>query len=142
MDLNQYQQLCARTMAKPTDEVFELTNNESQQIVFLLGLAGEAGEVCDYMKKVIGHGHPMEPNKLKKELGDVLWYVSALATTFGMTLEEVAEANIEKLKIRYPQGFTVEDSLARRDAFSINENEAALAQGFEYEIAEAQRYDD
>ena len=48
-----------------------------------------------------------------KELGDVLWYVSQLAADIGVTLDEVAQKNVDKLKARYPEGFTEQASLNR-----------------------------
>lgn len=80
-----------------------------------LGLAGEAGEVADLLKKSLFHGHQVDPATLRKELGDVLWYIAALATMSGLTLEEIAAANIEKLRRRYPQGFSEAASRARVD---------------------------
>jgi NTP pyrophosphatase (non-canonical NTP hydrolase) len=81
-----------------------------------LGIAGEAGEVADLVKKEIGHGHPPDPIRILKELGDVLWYVAMVADAYGWTLSDVAGHNIAKLRERYPDGFTTADSLARRDA--------------------------
>jgi len=82
---------------------------------FALGIAGEAGEVADYIKKVLYHGHVMDEEVLCKELGDVLWYVTTLASTAGLTLEEVARKNIEKLRKRYPDGFSQEKSINREE---------------------------
>lgn len=69
-----------------------------------LGLAGEAGEVAEKIKKVIrddgGEVLPEKKKDIEKELGDVLWYVSQIATELGLSLEEVAEKNIEKLYSR------------------------------------------
>ena len=78
-----------------------------------LGLAGESGEVVDYLKKVIHHGHDLDRVKLAKELGDVLWYVAEVSSTAGISLDEVASMNIEKLKSRYPDGFSSERSQNR-----------------------------
>lgn len=80
-----------------------------------LGLAGEAGEVVEIVKKYLGHGHEFDRDKLNKELGDVLWYVATLADACGLDLAEVAEKNIEKLRQRYPDGFTHEASRNRAD---------------------------
>lgn len=80
-----------------------------------LGVAGEAGEVADLVKKHVGHGHPLDRDKLAKELGDVLWYVAALAHDVGLDLSTVAALNIEKLKRRYPDGFSTERSINRVD---------------------------
>jgi len=79
-----------------------------------LGIAGEAGEVADYLKKVLFHGHSVDVEKIRAELGDVLWYVADLATTYGIDLSDVAEANIAKLEARYPEGFTEERSVHRK----------------------------
>lgn len=80
---------------------------------YALGVAGEAGEVAELVKKHIGHGHDLDRDKMLKELGDVLWYVTGLATLMGFTLAEVAQANIEKLLKRYPDGFSNEASRGR-----------------------------
>ena len=80
-----------------------------------LGIAGESGECADIIKKHIGHGHPLNVEKLKLELGDVLWYVAALAHLIDMPLSEIAQANLDKLRKRYPNGFSTEASIARVD---------------------------
>jgi NTP pyrophosphatase (non-canonical NTP hydrolase) len=105
MDFNDYQILAKRTMV----------DGQSQIVNYALGLAGETGETVDFIKKWMFHGHYLDHAKLESELGDVLWYVSALATSFGYSLEEIAEMNIEKLKARYPQGFSESDSINRSD---------------------------
>lgn len=73
-----------------------------------LGLAGEAGEVAEKMKKVIrDKGGKIDKNtkeEISKELGDVLWYVSQLATELGLSLEKITFDNIEKLKSRQKRG--------------------------------------
>ena len=70
-----------------------------------LGLTGEAGEVANVVKKIQrDFGGELTPEiraKLKDELGDVLWYISACADELGLTLEEIAEFNVEKLKARH-----------------------------------------
>jgi len=75
-----------------------------------LGLAGEAGECADHLKKVIHHGTEADISHIEKELGDVLWYTCRIADFFGLTLEDVMAANIEKLKKRYPDTFNFEDA--------------------------------
>lgn len=68
------------------------------------GLAGETGEVTEPVKKWAWH-HKPEPDReyMKKELGDVLWYLTLMASTFGLTLTEIMEANVAKLTARYPE---------------------------------------
>jgi NTP pyrophosphatase (non-canonical NTP hydrolase) len=91
------------------------TNVELEQplAIWALGLTGEAGEVADIIKKVLGHGHPLNREKIAEELGDVLWYVAVLANELDYSLSDIANRNIEKLKRRYPEGFSVERSLKR-----------------------------
>jgi len=81
--------------------------------VAALGLTGESGEVADHIKKHLGHGHPLDMDSLRKELGDVLWYVAELSTTLGIDLGEVAQGNVDKLLARYPDGFSTKRSLNR-----------------------------
>jgi NTP pyrophosphatase (non-canonical NTP hydrolase) len=73
-----------------------------------LGLAGEAGEVAEHVKRVIRDdaGLLSAPRRgaLAKELGDVLWYVAALASELELDLDEIAEANLEKLLSRQRRG--------------------------------------
>lgn len=107
MEMLEYQQLAERTANSASGtRLMRLAN-------FGMGLAGEAGETCDLLKKVVFHGHELDKSVLCKELGDVLWYVATLATTAGLTLEEVAWANVEKLRKRYPGGFSEEKSRNR-----------------------------
>lgn len=81
-----------------------------------LGIAGESGEVADYLKKVLGHGHPLDKDIMAKELGDILWYIAVLCERVGVPLEEIANRNIEKLKVRYPEGFSSERSINREES--------------------------
>lgn len=78
-----------------------------------LGLAGEAGEVNDMVKKFLFHGHALDREKMIKELGDVLWYIVLACVGLGCTLDEVMEVNIAKLRERYPDGFSHEASRNR-----------------------------
>ncbi len=80
-----------------------------------LGVAGEAGEVADLLKKHLFHGKPLDRNLLAKELGDVLWYLAACCEVAGLDLGMVASANMEKLAKRYPNGFNHADSATRLD---------------------------
>ena len=60
-------------------------------------------------------GHPLDPEHLKKELGDALWMLAEACTAMGWTIEDVAQANIDKLKARYPEGFSADRSLHRKE---------------------------
>lgn len=105
MEMNIYQQLANRTA--PAGNQRSIATN------LAMGLAGEAGEVVDYLKKVLFHAHDFDRENLVKELGDLMWYASQLALVYDIELNEVAEKNIEKLKKRYPAGFSTTDSINR-----------------------------
>lgn len=89
------------------------TAGDDSAAVLTLGLCGESGEVAELIKKYLGHGHSLDKDKLKKELGDVLWYLARLSDVNGLSLQEVAQANVEKLRKRYPEGFSSQSSFNR-----------------------------
>jgi len=103
MTNEQYTELALRTAPHVTDIHIEPRNE--YLLLGVIGLAGEAGELLELVKKHIFHGHPLDPQKVLKELGDVEWYANLLRDYFGFTLEQVHEANIAKLAARYPNGF-------------------------------------
>ena len=104
----EYQKLAMRTN-KPE------TTQEQNLISGCLGLAGEAGEVCDIVKKYMFQGHNLETQKIVDELSDVLWYVTLTAQGIGCDLDSIMEHNINKLKKRYPNGFEAERSINRTE---------------------------
>ena len=79
----------------------------------VMGLCGEAGEAIDLVKKHLHQGHELDRQALKKELGDIAWYLAETAYALDLTLEDVLTANLEKLKARYPEGFDAERSVQR-----------------------------
>ena len=81
----------------------------------LFGLAGEVGELHDHYKKHLFQMHDLDKEHLKRELGDVLWYVAEMACGLECTLAEIAQMNIDKLKARYPDGFEADKSLHRAE---------------------------
>ena len=101
------------------EEVRRTSNSDLPHAIklatFCLGLTGEAGEVADHVKKHVGHGHGLDRDKVVKELGDVLWYVAALADLCSVSLSQVMLENARKLRVRYPNGFTQQDSINRKD---------------------------
>ncbi len=105
MNLNEYQELARRT----------ISDYEDIDTMTALGLCGEAGEYAELVKKEKFHGHETDYDKRVKELGDVLWYVAIAAYNLGFGLDFVAETNINKLKKRYPEGFSSEASKNRVD---------------------------
>ena len=108
LSLDRYQKLAKRSAGAGGD-------GERRLMVAALGLAGEAGEFANLVKKMTAHGHPYDPASLKDELGDVLWYLAEAATASGLNLEEIAQENVDKLRKRYPEGFSQENSIHRKD---------------------------
>ena len=113
-----YQIAAARTLISGPD--FKIHDNEMMIIWTALGLTGEAGEVAELAKKGILHQHGIDVIKFADEIGDCLWYIASLCTVLGLDLGEVMQANIEKLLIRYPNGFNSEDSKNRKDVNNRN----------------------
>lgn len=102
------------------DELFEqrfkllsekLNGHFSRMDNSIAGLAGEAGEVADIWKKIKFHGleyNPETREKLIKELGDICWYLFSVADALDVSVEEIINKNIEKLKTRHTHGFSPE----------------------------------
>ncbi|RLG12459.1 nucleotide pyrophosphohydrolase [Candidatus Pacearchaeota archaeon] len=109
MNLKEYQEL-----AKLTAKKFD--NPEIEISTWGLGLTGEAGDVASCIKKTFAHKNDVKDG-IKENLGDMLWYSAMICNFFDWDLERILEQNIEKLKKRYPNGFTIED--ARRDGSMI-----------------------
>ena len=91
MKFKEYQELAKETAIYP----------ENAKIFYpCLGLAGETGEICEKIKKHIRDGRELDKEDLKKELGDVLWYLAAISSDLDISLEDVAVTNYQKLKDR------------------------------------------
>ncbi|MBQ2685916.1 MAG: nucleoside triphosphate pyrophosphohydrolase family protein [Erysipelotrichaceae bacterium] len=108
MKINEYQKLAMKTLNPELSERDVLING-------VMGLCGESGEAIDIVKKHLAQGHPLDKEALAKELGDICWYVAETAQVLGYDLETIMTMNIEKLKKRYPDGFSREDSINRTE---------------------------
>ncbi len=106
MTINEYQKLAMTTLNPQLDKKDVLING-------VMGLCGEAGEAIDIVKKHLAQGHALDREHLLKELGDIAWYLAETATALDAELEDVLAANIEKLKKRYPEGFSAQRSIHR-----------------------------
>ena len=106
MTINEYQKLARTTLNPDLDQKDVLING-------VMGLCGESGEVIDIVKKWLAQGHELDREKLTKELGDVAWYLAETATALDLNLEDIFQANIDKLKKRYPEGFDAQRSIHR-----------------------------
>ncbi len=106
MTINEYQSLAMRTLNPALDKKEVLINS-------VMGLCGESGEAIDLVKKWMAQGHALDKDHLAVELGDIAWYLAEAAYVLDLNLEDVLQANIDKLKKRYPEGFDTERSLKR-----------------------------
>ena len=106
MKINEYQKLAMLTLNKELDKKDILINS-------VMGLCGESGEAIDIVKKWLAQGHELDKDHLAKELGDIAWYLAEAATALDLSLEDILQANIDKLKKRYPEGFDIQKLLVR-----------------------------
>lgn len=99
MDINKYQEWTLSTAVYPG-----AGEHSFQEVVYLtLGLASEAGEVAGKLKKIV-RGDKVDPEAFVSEVGDCLWYVARLCDNMGITMEQLAEYNMQKLEERKQAG--------------------------------------
>lgn len=103
---NDYQRAAMRTAGDDTENY--LLNG-------VMGLCGEAGEVIDIVKKHLFQGHELDKMKVAEEASDCLWYCALIATAIGVSLGDIMQLNINKLKERFPDGFSKERSINRKE---------------------------
>lgn len=104
---NEYQVLAARTINHGLNSI-------QKEHHALHGMSSEIGEIHGIYQKVY-QGHEIDDEHMKKELGDLLWFIAEYCTSMGWKLEDVMSLNIEKLKARFPEGFDPEKSLHRKE---------------------------
>lgn len=104
MTINEYQKEALRT-----------AHSDDLLVNGVLGLAGEAGECADIVKKHRFQGHELDKFELAYELGDVAWYLAVTAFAIGLDLETILQMNVDKLWKRYPNGFDADRSRNRKD---------------------------
>lgn len=107
MDFNDYQFEARRTQRKDLP-LWAMREHA------LFGLSSEVGEVMGLHQKV-HQGHPLDDTALRLEIGDCMWFLAELCDAYGWSMEDIAKANIQKLRTRYPHEFSVEDCEARVD---------------------------
>jgi NTP pyrophosphatase (non-canonical NTP hydrolase) len=103
---NDYQRAAMRTAGDDTENY--LLNG-------VMGLCGESGEVIDLVKKHLFQGHELDKKQLALECGDCAWYLALIASATDMPFGEVLQMNIDKLKERYPTGFSKDRSINRKE---------------------------
>ena len=104
---SEYQLQAARTIN------YELDSKEMRNHA-LFGMSGEIGEIHSIYQKIY-QGHKYDEEHLKKEVGDLLWFIAEYCTVQGWCLSDIMQMNIEKLRVRYPDGFDTEHSTHREE---------------------------
>ncbi len=135
MELNEYQRLANRTDQQP--QTGSTPPHARHMLVPLLGLSGEVGELLSEYKKRLrdGDSYSLFPERVKEELGDILWYLANVADKFGLSLEDIASHNLAKVAGRWQSSaygnstrtlldeqFPPEERLPRHMEVSINED--------------------
>lgn len=108
MDINEFQRRSIRTLNNDLTWEEQVSN-------MIMGLAGESGEIADHIKKVFYQGHELNRKHLAEEIGDLMFYIVNLSTLYDLSMENILDYNIEKLKKRYKNGFTSEESINRQE---------------------------
>lgn len=108
MNLEQYRRSAMRTRGTFRDIQEEMQFSA-------LELTAEAGEVANLVYKCVYQGHHLDADKIVEELGDVLWGLASMCTALGMNMNVLTVSNLDKLRRRYPNGFSTHDSVSRRD---------------------------
>ena len=106
MTLDDYQKNAMAACSIPYDNKQDMLRHA------VFGLASEAGEVAGILQKQY-QGHPVDLVHLKKELGDCLWMIAEACTALSIDMNDVAQINLDKLKARFPNGFTTHNSINR-----------------------------
>jgi NTP pyrophosphatase (non-canonical NTP hydrolase) len=129
IDLNKYVEFVNTTTSSPSkehtpfiDRLLELRENgfpTERLLTAAVGMSAEAGEFTEIVKKIVFQGKPVTEENLfhlKRELGDIMWYVSQACIGLDISIEEVIQMNFEKLSARYPEGaFSIERSENRKE---------------------------
>ena len=129
IDLNKYVEFVNTTTSSPSKDhtsfinrLLELRENEfptERLLTAAVGMSAESGEFTEIVKKIIFQGKPVNNDNLfhlKRELGDIMWYVMQACIGLDVSLEEIVEMNVEKLLSRYPEGaFDVHFSENRKE---------------------------
>ncbi len=129
IDLNKYVEFVNTTTSKPSKEFPEFADRlndlkiqgfpTERLLTAAVGMSAEAGEFTEIVKKIVFQGKPVNEENLfhlKRELGDIMWYVSQACLGLDISLEEVIQMNFEKLSARYPEGaFSIDRSENRKE---------------------------
>lgn len=115
-NLKDYQEVCKETAKK-------FDSPEKEIMTWGLGISGEAGDVASCIKKTFAHDNDQKAG-IRENLGDSMWYTAMICNFFGWNMQDILNENVEKLRKRYPNGFTIEN--AKREGTMIDWNEDVL----------------
>jgi len=105
-NVKEYQSFCKNTAQRFSDK-------EKEILTWGLGVTGEAGDVASCIKKPFSHKNDQREG-IRENIGDTLWYIAMICNYFDWNLDEILNENIQKLKKRYPGGFTQKDAKRKR----------------------------
>lgn len=106
MEIREFQRVSTRTLNKELSKEQQVSN-------MIFGANGELGEVTDILKKHLYQGHRIDKQHLAEEIGDTLFYIVNLCTIYNLDVEDILQANVDKLKKRFPNGFESNRSINR-----------------------------
>ena len=129
IDLNKYVEFVDTTTSQPSKSFSDFTTRlgdleeqgfpTERLLTAAVGMSAEAGEFTEIVKKIVFQGKPVNEENLfhlKRELGDIMWYVSQACMGLNVSIEEIIQMNFEKLSARYPEGaFSIERSENRKE---------------------------
>jgi len=98
MNINEYIKQSKRTLLDK--------NKDSNLLHGAIGISTEAGEILDAFKKHLYYGKELDVINIKEEIGDIMWYVAILCRELDLSMEDILQTNIDKLKARYPEKFS------------------------------------
>ncbi len=112
--IKEYQKLCKKSAKK------DFNSKEEEIMTWGLGVAGEAGDIAGCIKKTFAHGNNQEKG-IRENIGDTMWYLAAICNFFNWNLEEILKENLNKLKKRFPKGFTSKNASRKNTRIDWNE---------------------
>ena len=98
----------AQALSDSLDVIDNFGVSPERVLTAAIGISAEGGEFAEIVKKCIFQGKPMDDEAqyhMKRELGDIMWYIAQACIALGISLEDVLDTNIQKLEARYPDGF-------------------------------------
>ncbi len=120
--LQAFQQM-VKDLQAPIKNAFHPHSKTDHVAHAIIGIADESGELISVIKGYLWYGKDWDTNNIKEELGDLFHYMMYLMIEFHWSLDDIMTANTEKLKIRYPNGFTTQAALDRADKKPVNKVE-------------------